>query len=749
MRTIRLAVGVVRGCVGVAWGQEWKPAENPIMTPWAEKVDPKSPLPEYPRPQMVRKDWVNLNGLWEYAIVGKGEGKPAAWQGKILVPFAVESALSGVKKPVTAEQRLWYRRTFTRPDVSGGKRVLLHFGAVDAEAQVWVNGKEVGSNKGGYHAFRFDITEAVKEGENELVVAAFDPTGAGYARGKQHLPAMARPSGIFYTPTTGIWQTVWMEAVPKAYVGALKITPDVDAGEVEVTVGMAGETEKALIKYVVMDGDAKAAEIDGPATMRIKVANAKLWTPESPHLYGLRVTYLGDTVESYFGMRKVHVGKDEKGINRLMLNNKPVFHAGPLDQGYWPDGIYTAPTDEALKYDIEITKKLGFNATRKHVKVEPARWYYHCDKLGLLVWQDMPSSREQTRATKTREGTPFTAEAGQQFERELKAMVEGLHNHPSIVMWVVFNEGWGQYDTERLTKWTKELDPSRIVSNASGWHDRAGVGDVVDMHNYPLANMPPVEEKRAAVLGEFGGFALPVEKHMWVNRSWGYQTLQTQAALERKYFQVWRQVWKLKEQGLSAAIYTQLTDVETEANGLLTYDRRVIKLDVDRAFAAVAKGEFPPEPVYVQVVATAEKEPVEWAYTMTEPEDTWRWPEGDVSQWKKGNGGFGKAGTPGAIVGTQWVGDNTTIWIRRDIVLPDAIPEGLALRVHHDEEASIYLNGQLAAKVTGFTTEYEVVDISENARKNLKPGKNVLAVVCKNTGGGQYIDVGLVMPEKK
>jgi hypothetical protein len=722
-----LCLACLAGFALVPAQDAWKPAEGPLKTRWAKDVSPEKALPEYPRPQMVRRDWLNLNGLWDYAIRPKEEGKPEAFDGKILVPFPVESALSGVMKMVGEKNRLWYRRTFEVPAGWAGKRVLLHFGAVDWEAAVSLNGKELGTHRGGYDGFGFDLTDALKAGgAQELVLSVWDPSdGGSQPRGKQ----VRKPGGIFYVPATGIWQTAWLEPVPEARIERLVLVPDVDAGALKATVEARGGGE---VELVALDGGKEVGRAAGKAgeAVALKVPEAKLWTPETPFLYDLKVTLKsGDAVDSYFGMRKIALGKDEKGVQRLMLNGKPVFHMGPLDQGFWPDGIYTAPTDEALRYDIEITKKLGFNATRKHVKVEPLRWYAWCDRLGLLVWQDMPS------------GNNKGDEARQQYEKELKALIDGLISQPCIVMWVVFNEGWGQYDTERLTKWTKDYDPSRLVNNASGWTDKK-VGDVIDMHSYPGPGSPRPEESRAAVLGEFGGLGLPVEGHMWTQKHWGYQGMSSPKALTQRYLRLLQKVWTLKDEpGLCAAIYTQITDVETEANGLLTYDRAVIKVDLEKV-ASANRGKIPPAPPTRVVVPTARDQEAVWRYTLEKPADDWKSKDFDASSWKEGKGGFGTEGTPGAVVRTEW--KTSDIWLRREFTLPEEALVDPLLLLHHDEDAEVFINGIRAAKAAGFTTEYEEVEIDSKARATLKPGRNVIAVYCKQTKGGQYIDLGIL-----
>jgi hypothetical protein len=731
--------------IGSAGAAEWQPAKGPLATRWAKDVTPDRVHPEYPRPQMVRKDWLNLNGLWQYAFAKAGDAPPLGQDlsGRILVPFPVESALSGVMKHA---DRLWYRRTFTLPEGWDGKHVLLHFGAVDWEATVWVNGKKLGSHRGGYDGFSFDITDALKMGgDQEVVVGVWDPTDAGtQPRGKQ----VRKPEGIWYTPTTGIWQTVWLEPVPRSYIRSIKIVPELDAGQVRVIVDAQDAANYRLSITAKGRTDlltASAAPGKQPPPL-VFAAAPSLWSPESPFLYDLRVALMGndpnkpvDEVQGYFAMRKISLGKDDKGVTRIFLNNRPYFQVGPLDQGFWPDGIYTAPTDAALKYDIEITKKLGFNMARKHVKVEPDRWYYWCDKLGLLVWQDMPSGDRYIGGHDP--DIQRTPESAKQYELELKRLIEGRGNHPCIVMWVVFNEGWGQFDTPRITRWTKELDPARLVDCASGWSDRQ-VGDVHDIHVYPGPGSPKPESGRAAVLGEFGGLGLRVDAHTWEKKTWGYRGTASSADLTHKYERLLQRVWELKDKpGLSAAVYTQTTDVETEGNGLLTYDRAVIKVDVDRVSAA-NRGDFSRVAKVKVVVPTSENEGQTWRHALEKPAADWFKNDFDDSGWKEGPGGFGTKGTPGAVVRTEWKTDD--IWLRRTITLPEGERGPLYFRLHHDEDAEIYLNGVLAAKVAGYVTDYEEVSINAEALATLKPGPNTLAVHCKQTTGGQYIDVGLI-----
>ncbi|HEX5442979.1 MAG TPA: glycoside hydrolase family 2 TIM barrel-domain containing protein, partial [Pirellulales bacterium] len=588
-----------------AAADDWKPAEGPLKTRWGKQVTPSNALPEYPRPQMVRKTWHNLNGLWEYAIRAKDESRPQSFDGQILVPFPLESALSGVMKRLDQNQRLWYRRTFTVDKSWANQRLLLHFGAVDWQTTVWVNGREIGKHEGGYDPFTFDVTDALKpDAPQELLVSVWDPTDRGpQPRGKQ----VSKPGGIYYTPTSGIWQTVWLEPVPQSYIASLKIVPDLDAKKVRVTVRCAGGADDQPITLKVtgaaagdQKADIKAAPASGKAgaELTVDLAEARAWSTDEPWLYDLSVT-LGpadrpvDQVASYFGLRKVSLGQDKEGVTRIFLNNQPLFMFGPLDQGFWPDGLYTAPTDEALRYDIEITRQMGFNMCRKHVKVEPARWYYWCDKLGLLVWQDMPSGDASVAPGK---GEITRSEhSAKIYERELKALIDNLHNSPSIVMWVVFNEGWGQFDTERLTRWTKQYDATRLANCASGWNDFP-VGDVHDIHHYPAPDSPQPEPHRAAVLGEYGGLGLPLEGHTWLGKNnWGYRSYADRASLAEAYFGFLFGVRQLiGKPGMSAAVYTQTTDVETEVNGLLTYDREVIKIPTEQLAPAHHKLYLPP-----------------------------------------------------------------------------------------------------------------------------------------------------------
>lgn len=583
---------------------EWKIAGDKIRTPWAEKVNAANPLPEYPRPQMVRDAWVNLNGLWQYAIVPKDNtGVPASFDGKILVPFAVESALSGVGKTVGKDSALWYQREISIPATFKKKNVLLQFGAVDWLCDVYVNGKLVGTHQGGYDPFYFDITSALnKKGAQNLVVRVWDPSDDGpQPRGKQ----VKTPHSIWYTPVTGIWQTVWLEAVPATYISSTSQTPDLDSK----TLKLSAHTENLLPGDELVASAWKGTEKISEQNLGEKgegvltVPDPKLWSPQDPFLYDLKLTVMRkgkavDEVKSYFAMRKISMVPDQNGIQRMLLNDKFLFQYGPLDQGWWPDGLYTAPTDEALKFDIETTKDMGFNMIRKHVKVEPARWYNYCDKLGILVWQDMPSGDMGNRwenhpgvygraTDKDR-----SAESEKIFRTEWSNIMEKLHNFPSIVVWVPFNEAWGQFKTKEIVEWTMQKDPSRLVNTASGGNFE-NVGHIIDLHNYPEPLMPDpglFGAKRILVLGEFGGLGLPIENHTWQEKNnWGYQSFKNKDELFDKYKEFIDRIPFLINKGLSAAVYTQTTDVEIETNGLMTYDRKDIKIPVDKLKAVHAQ----------------------------------------------------------------------------------------------------------------------------------------------------------------
>jgi hypothetical protein len=715
----------------------WQPAKAPLMTRWASTVSPTNSHPEYPRPQLVRPDWQNLNGLWDYAVRPTASGSPANYDGQILVPFPIESALSGVMKPLGAKDALWYRRMAQIPPDWKGRRIRLQFGAVDWQCKIMVNGREVGQHRGGYDRFAFDITDCLHwDRPEEIMVVDTDPTEGDQPRGKQSL----HPQGIFYSSNSGIWQTVWLEPVPEVCIDGIWMTPDLDAGGLRLRVSVNSLADDLQVEAVALVDGAGVGRVTGSAgaDLLLPLSNPKLWSPDSPFLYDLQVSLKkggqeADRVSSYFGMRQVALLKDAQGIARIILNGKPLFQIGTLDQGFWPDGIYTAPTDDALRSDLAFLKAGGFNLTRKHVKIEPDRWYYWCDKLGLLVWQDMPS------------GNNATAEGQREFEAELLHMVKDLHNHPSIILWVLFNEGWGQYDTPRLTQCLKTLDPSRLVDDASGWAD-THTGDIVDGHGYPGPAPLEPEGRRATVVGEFGGLGMIPEGHCWsASRNWSYQTEPDAKSLGEAYLLLLRQAWSLHHlHGLSAAVYTQTTDVETECNGLLSYDRAVAKLPPEVLAQANAVGRD--QTAGRVIVPDAISANVSWRFTFQAPGPEWIRPDYNAAGWKEGVAGFGTPGTPGALVHTIWNTDD--IWLRRQFTLGTEDLRGLKLEAHHDEDLRVYLNGVLAAEIPGFIEHYEQFDLRPEAVATLKPGVNTLAVHCHQTTGGQYVDVGLIVPDE-
>ena len=567
---------------------QWKPAGDKIKTKWAEQINPKNVLPEYPRPQLERTDWVNLNGEWEYAIKPKGEVEPKSFDGNILVPFAVESSLSGVQKEVGDMNELWYKRTFSVPANWKNKDIVLNFGAVDWKADVFINDILIGSHQGGFTPFSFNITPYLNGKNNQkLVVRVWDPSDKGYQpRGKQ----TSNPEGIWYTPVTGIWQTVWLEPVATNHITSVKSIPNIDNGTMNVTVGTSVPCNTSIVEVNLLDKGQVVASAKGiqGKELRLAVQNPTLWDTSNPYLYDMKVSLVKDgkvldNVKSYTAFRKISAKRDANGVMRMQLNNKNLFHYGPLDQGWWPDGLYTAPTDEALLYDIIKTKEWGFNMIRKHVKVEPSRWYYHCDKEGILVWQDMPSGDMGNHwAPHTYNGGTDknrSAASVANYYQEWKEIMDLCVSHPSVVVWVPFNEAWGQFDTEKVTEWTKGYDPSRLVNPASGGNHRA-CGDILDLHNYPGPSMFLYDPQRVTVLGEYGGIGLPLENHLWWNkRNWGYVQFKNRDEVTAEYVKYANELKGMVDRGFSAAVYTQTTDVEGEVNGLMTYDRKEIKIN--------------------------------------------------------------------------------------------------------------------------------------------------------------------------
>lgn len=733
-----IGIGLLCILAGHVNAQQWQPKEAKLMTRFAKDVTPDNVLPEYPRPQFVRDDWMNLNGLWQYQPAkNKRESLPKGnLKSEILVPFPVESALSGVMEHHPA---IWYKRTFVIPKDWKRKDILLHFGAVDYQSEVFINGKSVGTHQGGYDPFSFNITPYLtKKGKQTIAVRVYDHTDkGGQPRGKQTL----HPQGIMYTSVTGIWQTVWLEPVAKDHIENLRMTPDIDQSILHFTANSASKKKGLQVKYqvkadgkVVTEGTTSTNELT-----KIKIPNQKLWSPAHPFLYDIDLKLIDgnkvlDRVSSYFGMRKISLG-EEDGYKKLFLNNKFLFELGPLDQGFWPDGGYRAPTDEALKYDLEVTKKLGFNMVRKHIKVEPARWYYWADKLGLMVWQDMPSANSYTAHT-----PPVDKP---EYKKELKSMISNHWNYPSIVMWVVFNEGQGQHDTKELVKLVKEMDPSRLVNQASGG-GHFDAGDVFDIHSYPAPAVPENNHWQALACGEYGGIGYVIDHHTWKVAP-TYVMEDNVKDYTKLYDEFARDLAIYKSnKGLSAAVYTEITDVESELNGLMTYDRAVIKAPVK---AIRVSNEKAIHAIYnlSALLPTSEKAAKSWKYTLVHPESPdWTAVKYDDHEWKEGKGGFGTKDTPGAIVGTEW--KSSDIWLRQEFELnsPNIDKSELVLRVHHDDECEIYINGVKAAVLDGWTQDYSIFDIKSAAKKALNlNGANTIAIHCHQDEGGQFIDAGI------
>lgn len=736
------------------YASNWNPAENQLFTRWAKEVTPENVWTEYPRPQLQRENWLNLNGLWDYTISDKDAKLPGNYDGQILVPFAIESALSGVKEKVGPDQKLWYKRIFNVPE-NWNERLLLHFGAVDWEASVWVNGEKVGVHKGGYTPFSFDITDYVKLGKQELIVGVWDPTDSWtQPRGKQ----VSEPGGIWYTSVTGIWQTVWLEAVPDNFIENIDIKTDVDQSSVDIKTYLSKSDSELKIKAVVTDDGKVVFEktVNASAPLRLTLPNAKLWTPDSPFLYDLTLTLFDgekeiDKVESYFGLRNISIKKDDRGYNQIYLNGERLFNLGPLDQGWWPDGLYTPPSDEAMVYDLKVTKDLGFNMLRKHVKIEPARFYYHCDRLGLLVWQDMPNGNlreNDANNLKINFNEPDADrpnDSAVQFEKELTELITGFNHFPSIVMWVIFNEGWGQYETGRLYKMVEGLDDSRLINVTSGWEDR-GIGDVEDIHEYPGPGIEPVEEDRAAVLGEFGGLGWPVENHMWWDkRNWGYQTYFSREELNKSYLELVGNVLGCIGYGLASAVYTQTTDVEGEVNGFMTYDREIVKYNAEE-LRTLHNKIYNSLPVSKDILSTSELNPQIWKYSFQLEESNWTAPDYNDKKWNEGESTFQTERNAGAFpTGTVW--PEKEIFLRKEIDIKN-VPENLWLQFYVDaEESELFINGKSVKKwekdkFRYNRRHYRHVNITEYTDL-LNQGKNTIAVYAIKQREKGGVDIGL------
>ena len=724
-------------CPAIAWEMK----QGPLMTRWASQIDTDNPFPDYPRPQMVRDQWMNLNGIWQFQAGSNGEAAPIGQNlsDEILVPFAMESAISGVMEH---HERSWYRRTFEVPAGWSDKNIILHLDAVDWESEIFVNGSSVAVHQGGYDPIILDITPYLNaNGPQELIVRVYDATdGLGVPRGKQTL----YPGGIMYTAVSGIWQSVWMEPVDASGIENLRMVPDIDTSTLSLRVNTY-VTGNLTANIIVKSNGQEVTTISGNANtdLTISIPDQHLWSPSDPFLYDLEITLLQngnpiDHIKSYFGMRKSSLGVDDDGIIKMFLNNEFVFQMGPLDQGWWPDGLYTAPTEEALKYDIEMTKAFGFNMTRKHIKVEPARWYYWCDKLGLMVWQDMPSSNSYT-------GNPQPIQETQ-FELELDRMMDNLWNVPSIISWVVFNEGQGQHKTEYYVNKVMNRDPSRLVNQASGG-GHFGVGHVLDYHSYPPPNYP-VSDTMARVCGEYGGIGYVIEGHLWnPDQATGiYSSTNNAMELMNRFDQYNDMLLDFKVyHGLSAAVYTEITDVENECNGLLTYDR-IIKPNVQTIANSnnkVITGDI----VTAEIVPSSKNIRQVWSYTTSEPIEGWYEADFDDSSWNSGYGGFGAGDPPYTNINTTW--NTSDIWIRRDFQLGNLTPaqlDNLKLEIYFDEDCEVYINGVLASTGNGYVTSYRPWYISSTAKNALVyNGTNTIAIHCHQTGGGQYIDAGLAV----
>ena len=719
-----------------------------LMTTWGEDLQATDPiLPEYPRPQMVRDNWLNLNGIWQFQPAESAtEPLPSGnLSREILVPFPVESALSGIMEQ---HENVWYRRSFTVPADWAGQQIILHFGAVDYNSEVFINGESVGTHQGGYDPFSFDITNKLTgSGVQDIAVRVNDVTDAkGYPRGKQTL----YPGGIMYTSTTGIWQTVWLEPVPEVSIKSFRMVPDIDNATLNFRPTLTASSARTYdFHFKIYDNGVQVADIEKSASVELKLdipQPLKLWSPDSPFLYDM-IVYLKqnneiiDSVATYFGMRKISKQFID-GYPRMMLNNKFVFQMGPLDQGFWPDGVYTAPTDEALRFDIEKTKEFGFNMIRKHIKVEPLRWYYWADKLGILVWQDMPSMNSYIDTSKR----PVPEQERSAYLRELEAMIKTLWNSPAIISWVPFNEYQGSHDEANISNRIKTWDNSRLVNINSGGdarYDRDG--DIRDYHAYPAPICPPKNTANTQILvcGEYGGIGYYEQDHIWIEGN-PYETVNSREKLLERYTQYADMLIYFKSnKGLSGAVYTEITDVEMELNGLMTYDRKVIKGN-ESDYYDVNQRIIKEDRYHTELVPTSEEQPQTWKYTTSRPASTWYNSNFNDAAWSTGNGGFGTEGTPGAIIGTVWNG--SAIWLRRTFTLPEQLLEieKLMLRVHHDDDCQIYINGVLALDLSGFTGNYDFYEVLPAAQSALiLGGENTLAVHCRQTFGGQYIDVGL------
>ena len=741
--------------------QNWAPVPGQIMTNWANDVTPENVWKEYPRPQMVRTDWLNLNGLWDFEITERDTNKIAInYARKILVPFCVESALSGIKETITGKQQMIYRRFFSIPSHWNQKHLILHFEAVDYEAKVWVDGKYVGIHKGGYDHFQFDIAGFLnKDEKHEIKLVVWDPTNEGSQPiGKQALPAIRNRTK--YTATSGIWQTVWLEPTNEVAIESIKIIPNIDNGTISLQTKVVGATQGARIKIQAFDQGKEIASsiaaIGEPVSLQLN--QPKLWSPTNPFLYDFKLSLINDgkvvdEVSSYFGMRKISMGRDQEGYMRILLNNEIIYQLGPLDQGYWPDGILTPASDQALRYDIAYLKKIGANMDRMHMKVQPERWYYHCDQLGILVWQDMVSP---TKFIDTKSNLNPS-----DFELEHNITVDQLYNHPSIIQWVLFNESWGQYDTERLTSALKAKDPTRLVINASGWHDKK-VGDIRDFHDYtihPAVALVNKNDDRAMVLGEAGGIDLLIPGHLWTPDLKGGTKIKTDWSIDfkkgivkssdeliEKYKILLDDLFQLKKYGLNAVVYTQISDVEDEISGWMTYDRKVSKLP-ETTFAALHEQFFKPTMTGKFILPLSINEPQQWNYSFTAPSNDWI-KNTTIADFKLGEAPFGIESNNVHKVNTTW--NTNSLFLNKEFTL-SSVPSKLSLIACNTGITEVYINGAYVMQFNNFLKNDPEVKISETilsdeAMKLLKLGVNQLSLKFNFPSVGKpvyYYDFGI------
>lgn len=747
------------------WAQNWQMKKARIMTPWSENIDPNKVLDDYPRPQLVRSNWMNLNGIWDFTKVKEMAYNPSqTFDQKILVPFPMESAISGIMSTdhnANKGKVFLYSRKFSIPAEMSGKDILLHFGAVDWKCEVYINGTQVGEHKGGFDPFSFNITNALdknkKEQEVQVFVQDYQEYG-GYPHGKQKI----NEKTIWYTPVTGIWQTVWMEGVSKVHIEKLIINPDIDKKAVNIKIVSSNSTGATTGTIKIYDGKKLISVTENVAinsNITIPVTNMKLWSPDSPFLYDMKIELANnktpiDKVDSYFGMRKISVGK-QNGLPCMFLNNKPLFHYGVLDQGYWPDGIYTAPTDDALKFDLLKIKEFGMNMTRKHIKVEPARWYYHCDKLGLLVWQDIPNVGFGENGKIIGEDM----DVRENFHNEMVRIMESLNNYPSIVLWTVYNESWGQPDEKTSRQsWdiARNQDKTRLISIASGWND-SEYGDIKDTHWYPEPNMLPNPiNKRASVCGEYGGITLMIDGHRWIGGSdMKYTQVNNSQEFTNKFIDYVTNIEHMKGNGLCGAVYTQITDVEDEENGMITYDRKVVKVDADQisSIKKAIERNYTHTTLPISPISISNDVVNNWKYYMSNKpfsDDSWKNTNFSDAEWATGKAPFGND-VKDITINTKWT--DSYIYIRKNFDLKNlktADLSKLKIQVFYDEDCKIYINGVLAASLPEYTNRYKYVEISKAALATIKPGKlNLVAVKCSQTRGGQFIDLGFYLTDIK